>query len=399
MNVIFISPHFPRHFYNFCDRLKVRGVTVLGIGDAPWESIGSECQNSLSDYRYVQSLENYDAVYRVVAEYIFRYGRIDYVDSQNEYWLELEARLRSDFNITTGPKAEAMADMNRKSRMKAAYERAGIPTARWALPETLEEAENFAEKTGYPVIVKPDKGVGAASTFKIHNNSELKEFWEKKPPHIPFIEEELVPGHVESFDGITDSRKRVLFCASQALPGSLMDAVNLDEDVVSYCQAPDQDLREAGERLLQEFDTRSRFFHFEFFRLDEDRAGLGRRGDLVGLEVNMRAPGGRIPDKMNYAYDTDVYTIWADSLIHDRCFINSEFRHYITHVGRKHSISYVHTQGEIYSHLGAAVIEDFEVDPALAAEMGNHAWLLRADTLEERNAQVEFILQRKENSR
>ncbi|MGN0295415.1 MAG: acetyl-CoA carboxylase biotin carboxylase subunit family protein [Lachnospiraceae bacterium] len=395
MNVIFISPHFPRHFYNFCDRLKARGVVVLGIGDAPWEGIGTACQNSLSDYRYVQSLVDYDAVYRVVAEYIFRYGRIDFVDSENEYWLELEARIRSDFNIRTGPGLGSMADMNRKSRMKAAYERAGIPTARWVLPGTLEEAENFAEKVGYPVIVKPDKGVGAASTYKIHNGAELEVFWEKKPSHIPFIEEELVPGHVESFDGVTDSRKQVLFCASQALPGSLMDAVNLDEDVVSYCQAPGRDLREAGERLLQEFDTRNRFFHFEFFRLDEDREGLGRRGDLVGLEVNMRAPGGRIPDKMNYAYDTDVYTIWADSLIHDRCFINSEFRHYITHVGRKHSISYLHTQEEIRLHLGAAVIEDFEVDSALAAEMGNHAWLLRADTLEERNAQVEFILQRK----
>ena len=262
MNVIFISPHFPRHFYNFCDRLKTRGVTVLGIGDAPWESIGSACQNSLSDYRYVESLENYDAVYRVVAEYVFRYGRIDYVDSENEYWLELEARLRSDFNIRTGPGLELMADMNRKSKMKAAYQRAGIPTARWVLPGTLEEAENFAGKVGYPVIVKPDKGVGAASTYKIHNNAELKEFWEKKPHHIPFIEEELVPGHVESFDGVTDSHKQVLFCASQVLPGSLMDAVNLDEDVVSYCQAPDQGLREAGERLLQEFDTRNRFFNF-----------------------------------------------------------------------------------------------------------------------------------------
>lgn len=398
MNVIFISPHFPRHFYNFCDRLKTRGVTVLGIGDAPWESIGSACQNSLSDYRYVESLENYDAVYRVVAEYIFRYGRIDYVDSENEYWLELEARLRSDFNIRTGPGLELMADMNRKSKMKEAYRRAGIPTARWVLPGTLEEAENFAGKVGYPVIVKPDKGVGAASTYKIHNNAELKEFWEKKPHHIPFIEEELVPGHVESFDGVTDSHKQVLFCASQVLPGSLMDAVNLDEDVVSYCQAPDQGLREAGERLLQEFDTRNRFFHFEFFRLDEDREGLGRRGDLVGLEVNMRAPGGRIPDKMNYAYDTDVYTIWADSLIHDRCFINSEFRHYITHVGRKHSISYAHTQEEVRRYLEGTVIEDFEVDPALAGEMGNHAWLLRADTLEERNRQVEFILKRKETN-
>lgn len=395
MNVIFISPHFPRHFYNFCERLKARGVTVLGIGDAPWESIGPDCQKSLSDYRYVHSLQDYDTVYRTVADYIFHYGRIDFVESENEYWLELDARIRSDFNICTGPKLEMMADMNHKSRMKASYERAGIPTARWTLPQTLQEAQVFAENVGYPVIVKPDKGVGAVSTYKLHNTEELSAFWAERDPNIQFIEEELVPGHVETFDGITDSHKNVLFCASQALPGSLMDAVNRDEDVVSYCQAPGEDLAAAGRKLLQEFDTRNKFFHFEFFRLDEDKEGLGKKGDIVGLEVNMRAPGGRIPDKMNYAYDTDVYTIWADSLIHDRCFMNSEFRHYITHVGRKNSIAYAHTLDEIRSQLGNAIIEDFDVDPVLAAEMGNHAFLLRAETTEERDGQVSFILQRK----
>lgn len=397
MNVIFISPHFPRHFYQFCARLKERGVTVLGIGDCPWESIGSNCQNALSDYRYIQSLKDYDAVYHAVADYIFHYGRIDYVESENEYWLELDARIRTDFNITTGPRLEAMANMNHKSRMKAAYQRAGIPAARWSLPQSLPEAKSFAKEVGYPVIVKPDQGVGASSTYKLHDETELAAFWESRDPHIPFIEEECVPGHVETFDGITDSKKNVLFAASQCLPVSLMDAVNQDADVVSYCQAPGADLEEAGQKVLKEFDTRNKFFHFEFFRLDEDKEGLGKRGDIVGLEVNMRAPGGRIPDKMNFAYDTDVYTIWADSLIYDRCFMSGEFKHYITHVGRKHSIAYAHSYEEIRSRIGAAIIEEMEVDPALAGEMGNHAYLLRADSLEERADQVNFILKREVN--
>lgn len=117
MNVIFLSPHFPRHFYLFCARLKERGVHVLGIGDCPYEQIGDNCRYALTDYRYVPSLADYDAVYRTAAAYISRYGRIDYVESENEYWLELEARLRKDFNIATGPWPEVLADMNRKSRM------------------------------------------------------------------------------------------------------------------------------------------------------------------------------------------------------------------------------------------------------------------------------------------
>ena len=231
--------------------------------------------------------------------------------------------------------------------------------------------------------------------YKLKTDEDVKDFWASKPEHIPYIEEELVPGHVETFDGITDSRKNVLFCASQCLPVSLMDAVNLDEDVVSYCQAPGDDLRAAGEKVLKEFDTRNKFFHFEFFRLDKAKKGLGKKGDIVGLEVNMRAPGGYIPDKMNYAYDTDVYTIWADSLIYDKCFMNSEFRHFITHVGRKDSIAYAHTPEEIRDRYAPDILKEQTVDAVLAGEMGNHAFLMRADTLEERDEQVRFILERK----
>ncbi len=396
MNVIFISPHYPTHFYNFCERLKTRGVNVLGIGDTSYDNLSEECKRSLTNYQQVSSLHNYDEVCRKVAYYIYSYGRIDYVESENEYWLELDARIRTDFNILTGPKLEEMDKMNHKSLMKEAYKRANIPTARWKLIHSLQEAIDFANEVSYPVIVKPDKGVGASNTYKIDNDQQLTDFWNKVDKSIQFIEEELVPGHVETFDGITNSRKEVLFAASQVLPGSLMDAVNNDEDVVSYCQAPQNDLYDAGARLLKEFDTRNKFFHFEFFRLDQDKKGLGKKGDIVGLEVNMRAPGGYIPDKMNYAFETDVYTIWADSLIYDKCFMNSEFKYYITHVGRKNSIQYKYNYNDIRHKFGDRIISEREVDLNLADEMGNHAFLLRASSKTEMNEQIEYILKRKE---
>lgn len=393
MNVIFISPNYPTHMYQFCERLKTRGVTVLGIGDVAWEGLSENCKYAVSDYRYVSSLSDYESVYRAVAAYIAEYGRIDYIESQNEYWLEVDAKIRTDFNICSGPKAEALYTMNRKSEMKKAYERAEIPAARWILPDNLEEALEFACQTGYPIIIKPDHGMGASDTHKIRSAGELIEFWGKKTDKVIYIEEECVPGHVETFDGITDSQKNVLFAASQVLPKSLMDAAHGD-DIISYCQQVPEDLFQAGSRLLKEYDTRNRFFHFEFFRLDEDKEGLGLKGDIVGLEVNMRAPGGRIPDKMNFAFGTDVYTIWADSLIYDKCFMENKFGHYITHIGRRHAILYQHSDEEIRRELYGQIIEDFEVDEVLAPDMGDHAFLLRADSKEEWQHQMDFVLER-----
>ena len=39
MNYIFISPHFPHTYWQFCDRLHRNGINVLGIGDAPYDSL------------------------------------------------------------------------------------------------------------------------------------------------------------------------------------------------------------------------------------------------------------------------------------------------------------------------------------------------------------------------
>ena len=98
MNFIYISPNFPENHWLFCRRLRDNGVNVLGIGDCPYDNLTYELRGSLNEYYKVSSLENYDEVYRAVAFFIHKYGRIDYLESNNEYWLEQDAKLRQDFH-------------------------------------------------------------------------------------------------------------------------------------------------------------------------------------------------------------------------------------------------------------------------------------------------------------
>ena len=64
--------------------------------------------------------------------------------------------------------------------------------------------------------------------------------------------------------------------------------MNEKEDVYFYIvDHVADDLADAGRRTLQAFGVRNRLVHFEFFRLLEDREGLGKKGDIIGLEVNM----------------------------------------------------------------------------------------------------------------
>ena len=90
-NFIFISPNFPTNYWQFCRELKNDGMNVLGIGDQPYDELKPELKDSLNEYYKVGSLENYDEVYRAVAFFIFKYGRIDWLESNNEYWLERDA--------------------------------------------------------------------------------------------------------------------------------------------------------------------------------------------------------------------------------------------------------------------------------------------------------------------
>ena len=394
MNVVFISPHFPLYFHNFCSRLKNRGVNVLGIGDAQYSEISNETKESLSEYYRVNSLENYDEVYKAVAYYISKYGRIDFVESQNEYWLETDARIRSDFNICSGTKFEDLAVMKYKSKMKAVYESVGLNVARYCLIDNFENALNFIDAVGYPVVVKPDNGVGATSTYKLNNQAELEYFFATKDERI-YIMEEYVNGHVETFDGITDSNKNVLIANSTIMLNSIMDNVNEHCDT-AFCNrfVAGSDIEEIGTKVVKAFDTRSRFFHFEFFRLDSDKEGLGKKGDLVGLEVNMRAPGAYMPDMINFSYESDVYTIWADMVIYDKCFIELKQKYLVAYIGRRNDIGYMFDHDQLISQFGGNIMLDVDVPEVLSAAMGNHVYMVRTENQEHLDYLINEFLKR-----
>ena len=395
MNVVFISPNFPLYYYNFCKNLKIRGVNVLGIGDAPYESLPQHMIDSVTEYYKVGSLENFYEVEEACRFFNQKYGKLDWIESQNEYWLETEATLRKIFGVNSGTKIDDLAPMKYKSKMKDVYKSCNIPVARYILISTYENAINFTREVGYPVVVKPDNGVGASSTYKLENDDELSYFFATKDNNTTYIMEEFINGHVETFDGITDSNKNVLISASHVMLHSIMDTVNTCSDTAFYFQPFEgKDIEFIGKKVVKAFDTRSRYFHFEFFRLEEDKEGLGKKGDLVGLEVNMRAPGAYIPDMINYAYDVDTYALWSDVLIYDKIFVDVNRKYVVGYASRRNGIDYTHSYEEIKDKYKDKIKIDTEVPEALAAAMGNHVFIFRTEKEEELIEMIRFILKR-----
>lgn len=396
MNFIFISPHFPKTYWNFCDRLRRNGVNVLGIGDAPFDEIPYELKDCLTEYYRVDNLGNYDEMVRAVGYFTFHYGKIDWLESNNEYWLEMDAQLRTDFNITTGAQNDFIERIKFKSKMKESYRAAGVPVARHHMVCTIDAARAFIRTVGYPVIVKPDNGCGAEATYKLKNEDDLQNFFAHLPA-IPYIMEEYINGTIVSFDGVADSHCVPLFYTSNVFPTPLLDIVSQKGDLAYWTQksvpAP---LKDVGFRTIKAFGAKSRFFHCEFFQLNEDKPGLGKKGDYVALEVNMRPAGGYTPDMINFANSVDCYQIWADMVCYDevRHLDLNGPKYYCVYASRRDCHSYKHSHEQILARYGSRLKMCDELPLALRLDMGDRMYTANVRTSVERDAFIRYVQQR-----
>lgn len=383
MNFVFLSPHFPPNYYQFCVHLRQLGAVVLGLADEPYELLNPALKEALNEYYRVGDMHNYDELLRALGYFTHRYGKIDRIDSMNEYWLETEAQLRSDFNIP-GLKVEDMPRVKRKSLMKQTFLKAGIPAARGKVVHTLAEGKRLARQLGYPLVAKPDIGVGAARTYKIHNPQELEQFFAQKPP-IDYILEEFIHGVICTFDGLTDRDGNPVFYSSLQYSQGIMETVNNDDLVYYYTlrQIP-ADLEDVGRRTLRAFDVRERFFHFEYFRTCDDSR-------LVALEVNLRPPGGMTTDMFNYSNDIDIYREWANVLMYNRFTAEVTRKYHCCYIGRKFNRAYAHSHEQVLEAFGHQIVHHERVSGVFSAALGDYGYLARSPDLEEIYAIVEYI--------
>lgn len=407
MNFIFISPQFPHTYWEFCNRLKQNGVNVLGIADAPYDSLRQELKDSLTEYYRVDNMEDYDQMFRAVAFLSFKYGKIDWIESNNEYWLEQDARLRTDFHITTGIQADQIRSIKEKSEMKKLYIKGNIPTARQVqASKGIKIVSSFADKVGFPIIAKPDVGVGAGGTHKIHDKHELEEFFRTVSQADKYVIEEFITGDICSYDAIINSEGEPLFESMTVWPPSIMDIVNKRLDL-SYFVAKDvpEALRAIGRNTVKAFNVKSRFVHLEYFRLDKDRGTLGSKGDFVALEVNMRPAGGYTPDMINFAHSTDVYKIWADMVAYDKSKLGCSSSHnahnalsiawqdeyFCVFASRRDIYEYVHTHEEINERYGANMVMEERMPEILSGAMGNQMYTVKLKTEKEKDEFIQFV--------
>lgn len=405
MNFIFISPNFPPRYFKWVEALKDHGVTVLGVGDSPYYDVHPRLKAALSEYYYVDDMNDYKKMLAACQYYEKKYGKIDFIESDNEWWLQLDARLREALGVHSGFYPAEMERIKAKSAMKECFQKGGAKTMRYTLlndPEDLEKALEFITRVGYPVFVKPNIGVGANASYPLHNEEEVRHFLAKKLPET-YIMEEFIDGFIVSFDGVCDSQSNVVFCTSDHFMTAIATVVNDNTDYYYYNNPfalPFHDIdgaefEKVGRAVVKAFGIRQRFFHIEFFVLREDKPGFAKKGEFVALECNMRPAGGFTPDLIDYANSVSCYEIWADIITHDENRQAMDLPKYYAFAShRKDIIKYAHSKDEILARYHADLCMAGRYPAHMALAMGDEYYYAKFKDYEAGVAFDAFVRER-----
>ncbi|MGQ7388703.1 ATP-grasp domain-containing protein [Streptococcus suis] len=384
MNYLVISPFYPENFQPFTIELaKKEGVTVLGIGQEPYDQLPEELRNALTEYFRVNDLENIDEVKRAAAFLIYKHGPIDRVESHNEHWLENDAALREQFNIF-GAKPKHLKKTKFKSEMKKFFSKAGVPVVPGMVVKSEKDIDKAVKTIGFPMIAKPDNGVGASGTFKLTKKADLetfKEAWDGQTAY--FFEKFVNSSIITTYDGLVDSKGNVVFETGLTYVHTPLELMLSRKDNAYYIEKElDPKLVKYGRAVIKAFGMRERFFHIEFFKNGKD---------YIAIEYNNRMAGGFTVEAYNYAHSIDLFRDYANivtgSDVEERRFDSQ----YCLVATRRDTTEYVHSADDIYQKFADKIKTVKRMPDAFAELQGNDAYLLVTDSKATLNEMIDFI--------
>ena len=311
MHVIFVEPAFPANQRDYVRALKKVGAAVSAIGERPAQYLDSELKSWLTWYEQVPSVCDLEASFKAVRRLQQR-GWIDRLEATVEAHVLTTAKVRELCRIP-GVSVQTTELCRDKPLMKEALRKAGVRCAQSAGVNDAEQLKAFIEEVGYPVILKPRDGAGAASTYRIHDAESLAHALADSGldrRSIPLAAEEYIEGHEGFYDTITVNGKIRHDFMAHYYPNVLkaMRTRWINPHIVSTnrIDAPGYaEVRAMGQRVIEVLGITTAPTHMEWF--------FGPKG-LVFSEIGCRPPGVDAWDLHCQSNDMDVYTEWARAI-------------------------------------------------------------------------------------
>lgn len=312
MHVIFLAPHFPASQPRFVRGLKKAGAVVTGIGDAPLDALPASTRRLLDGYEAVSHIGSVEQVTEAVRRIQKRGPWVHHLVATIESHMMVAAEVRAQTAIP-GLSVEQIRHCRDKYVMKEFLRQQGIPCAANAEVHTGDDARAFARTHGYPLILKPRDGAGAAGTTRVNDANALelaiREAGLDQQRRF-YTAESFIQGHEGFFDTITVNGT-VMFEAichyyPNVLEGMRTGWISPQIIMTNRIDAPGYtELRQFGRKVVQALGLQTTPTHMEWF--------FGPKG-LVFSEIGARPPGCNMWDLYGEANDFDIYEAWARAL-------------------------------------------------------------------------------------
>lgn len=315
--VIYAAPFFTANALRFLEAMcSLDGVELALISQDSVDLLPASIRTRLhADWRVDDAMDTAQLLTaaRGLSERLSRVDRILGVMEQFQVQL---AEVREALDVP-GLSVEAALNFRDKSRMKDVLRANGMPCARHKLVNTSDEAFDFANSTGFPLIVKPPDGAGAQNTFRVENDSDLRNALTALPPSAanPVLLEEFMTGTEHSFDTFTLNGVPLLSSVTHYQPTPLEVLRNpwIQWAVVlpaNTSGAEYDDIKDAGIAALSALGMGTGMSHMEWFRRHD--------GSIAISEVGARPPGAQITTLISRAFDFDAVAAWARLVVFDQ---------------------------------------------------------------------------------
>jgi carbamoylphosphate synthase large subunit len=308
MNVIFVEPAFPANQQQFVRALHAIGATVIGIGERPREALPDALQQQMIHYHQVGNVCDEPAMIGAVRQ-IQQHTDVQHMEATVEAHVMTTSRVREACGIPGVSSATAWVCRD-KPTMKQVLSEAGVPCAQSTGTDSTEEALEFARRVGYPLIVKPRDGAGAAGTSRVDDDTGLQRALAESGvgQGASVALEEFIEGHEGFYDTITVGGEVRHDFITHYFPNVLeaMRARWISPQFVTTNRidstADYQQVRDMGKRVIEVLEIGNAPTHMEWF--------FGPKG-LKFSEIGCRPPGVGAWDLYSAANDMDLYREWA----------------------------------------------------------------------------------------
>ena len=312
MNIIFIEPSFPDNQKEFVRGLHETGATVIGVGERPQEHLSDEVKAYLSFYVQVQSVVHEPTLLKAVQK-IQNKVWVDRLEATVEAHIMAAASIREATDIP-GTSVRTAYLCRDKPAMKEVLRKAGIPCAASTRANDPATIRDFAQQLGYPLIIKPPSGAGAAGIWKVGNAQELENIIIEAgiADGVEVAIEEFIEGHEGYLDTLTINGEVVHEFITHYYPNVLVAMRErwISPQMVTTNRIEAEgysEVRKMARDVNRVLGIGTSATHMEWF--------AGPKG-LKFSEIGCRPPGVGQWDVYNAANEFDIYLEWACALTH-----------------------------------------------------------------------------------